>query len=79
MNEYLKEISLEEMREKIEELHRAGLSELEYRNLQYLAWDFIPNNKCKICHKNPPRIMQGSTSFTTLFTCRECERKKVEG
>lgn len=74
--ENLKEITLKEMRERIEELRNMGITDLEYKNMRYLAYDFIPNNKCKSCKKNPIRILEGSTNFITLFTCKECDIKK---
>ena len=72
----LKRITLREMREKIDELRTLGLNDLEYKNLRYLAYDFIPNQKCKVCHKNEIRIFEGEGQFITMFDCEDCDIKK---
>lgn len=70
-----KPITLQQMRYRIEELYLAGITQEEYNNMKYLAYDFIPNNKCKKCKKRPIQIFSTDTSFICIFECEECEKK----
>ena len=73
----LKPITLRQMREKIEELHDAGITQQEYNNMRYLAYEFIPTHKCKKCKEKPIQIFLGDKNFLCLFECVDCYKKPV--